>query len=49
MIMFKNSVAKPHHFYAAPGANFDAAPAAMAPNLLYSSPNFKGIKLKVNM
>jgi hypothetical protein len=32
------SVAEPHHFYAAPapGKNFDAAPAALAPNLLYS-------------
>jgi hypothetical protein len=30
------SVAEPHHFYAAPGKNFDAAPdpAALAPTLL---------------
>jgi hypothetical protein len=29
-----SSVAEPHHFYAAPapGENFDAAPAATAPN-----------------
>jgi hypothetical protein len=29
----KNSVAEPHHFYAAPapGKNFDAAPAPLAP------------------
>jgi hypothetical protein len=39
-----NSVAKPHHFYTAPapGKNFDAAPAAPAPTLLYSkAKNFK--------
>jgi hypothetical protein len=32
------SVAEPRHFYAAPGKNFDAAPAAPAPapSLLYS-------------
>jgi hypothetical protein len=32
------SVAEPHHFYAAPapGKNFDEAPAAPAPTLLYS-------------
>jgi hypothetical protein len=29
------SIAEPHHFYAAPGENFDAA-AAPAPTLLYS-------------
>jgi hypothetical protein len=40
---FLNSVAEPHHFYAAPapdpapGKNFDAAPA---PTLLYSKENF---------
>jgi hypothetical protein len=35
----KNSVAEPHHFYAAPapGVNFDAAPA---PTLLYSKAKF---------
>jgi hypothetical protein len=34
-----NSVAEPHHFYAAPapGKNFDAAPA---PTLLYSKAKF---------
>jgi hypothetical protein len=31
------SVAEPHHFYAAPGENFDAAPA---PTLLYSKAKF---------
>jgi hypothetical protein len=37
-----NSVAEPHHFYAAPapGKNFDAAPAAPAPTLLYSKAKF---------
>jgi hypothetical protein len=32
------SVAEPHHFYAAPGKNFDAAPVAPAPapTLLYA-------------
>jgi hypothetical protein len=40
------SVAEPHHFYAAPGENFDAAPApvapapALAPTLLYSKAKF---------
>jgi hypothetical protein len=39
-----DSVAEPHHFYAAPapGENFDAAPA---PTLLYlRSKFFKGVK-----
>jgi hypothetical protein len=38
----KNSVAEPHHFYAAPapGENFDAAPAAPAPTLLHSKAKF---------
>jgi hypothetical protein len=38
----KISVAEPHHFYAAPapGKNFDAAPAAPAPTLLYSKTKF---------
>jgi hypothetical protein len=37
------SVAEPHHFYAAPGKNFDAAPA---PTPLYSKANFlKGTKV----
>jgi hypothetical protein len=33
-----SSIAEPHHLYAAPapGKNFDAAPAAPAPTLLYS-------------
>jgi hypothetical protein len=37
-----SSVAEPHHFYAAPGENFDAAPAAPAPSptLLYSKAKF---------
>jgi hypothetical protein len=37
-----SSVAEPHHFYAAPapGENFDAAPAAPAPTLLYSKAKF---------
>jgi hypothetical protein len=36
------SVAEPHNFYAAPapGKNFDAAPAAPAPALLYSKAKF---------
>jgi hypothetical protein len=36
------SVAEPHNFYAAPapGKNFDAAPAAPAPTLLYARQNF---------
>jgi hypothetical protein len=33
------SVAEPHHFYAAPGKNFDAL-AAPAPTLLYSKAKF---------
>jgi hypothetical protein len=33
----KTSVAEAHHFYAAPGKNFDAAPA---PTLVYSKPIF---------
>jgi hypothetical protein len=35
-------VAEPYHFYAAsaPGKNFDAAPAAPAPTLLYSKAKF---------
>jgi hypothetical protein len=41
---FFYSVAEPHHFYAAPapGKNFDAAPAALAPapTLLYSKAKF---------
>jgi hypothetical protein len=38
----QSSVAEPHHFYAAPapGENFDAAPAAPAPTLLYSKAKF---------
>jgi hypothetical protein len=35
-----NSVAELHHFYVAPGKNFDAAPAAPAPTLLYSKGKF---------
>jgi hypothetical protein len=41
-----NSVAEPHHFYAAPAPalapseNFDAAPAPAAPTLLYSKATF---------
>jgi hypothetical protein len=37
-----SSVAEPHHFYAAPapGKNFDAAPAAPAPTLLYDKAKF---------
>jgi hypothetical protein len=36
------SVAELHHFFAAPGKNFDAAPAptAPAPILLYSKAKF---------
>jgi hypothetical protein len=34
------SVAGPHHFYAAPGKNFYAAPAAPAPTFLYSKTKF---------
>jgi hypothetical protein len=36
------SVAELHQFYAAlaPGENFDAAPAALAPTLLYSTAKF---------
>jgi hypothetical protein len=36
------SVAEQHHFYAAPGKNFDAAPAAPAPDptLLKSKAKF---------
>jgi hypothetical protein len=35
-------LSKPHQFYAAPapGKNFDAAPAAPAPTLLYSKAKF---------
>jgi hypothetical protein len=41
--MLKTSVAEPHHFYAARGKNFDAAPA---PTLLYSKAIFlKGTKV----
>jgi hypothetical protein len=40
----KFSVAEPHHYYAAPGDNFDAAPAAPAPvpapTLQYSKGKF---------
>jgi hypothetical protein len=42
------SVAEPHQFYAAPGDNFDAAPAAPAPapTLMYSKAKFlKRIKI----
>jgi hypothetical protein len=45
--MYLMSVAEPRHFYAALalGENFDAAPAAPAPTLLYSRSKFlKGIK-----
>jgi hypothetical protein len=34
------SVAEPNHFYAAPGKNFDAAPAVPAPTLFYSKAKF---------
>jgi hypothetical protein len=37
LVNIKASVAEPHHFYAAPGKNFDAAPA---PTLLYSKAKF---------
>jgi hypothetical protein len=44
LLVLKNSVAEPHHFYAAPApdVNFDAAPApaAPAPTLLYSKAKF---------
>jgi hypothetical protein len=42
MMNQNNSVVEPHHFYAAPapGKNFDAAPAAPAPTLLYSKAKF---------
>jgi hypothetical protein len=43
-----SSVAKPDNFDAAPtpGENFDAAPAAPAPTLLYSTAKFlKGTKV----
>jgi hypothetical protein len=50
-VLYRSSVAEPHHFYAAPGETFDAAPAtpapdpAPAPTLLYSrSKFFKGVK-----
>jgi hypothetical protein len=36
-IYAKTSVAEPHHFYAASGENFDAAPA---PSLLCSQAKF---------
>jgi hypothetical protein len=36
-VKLTSSVAEPHHFYAAPGENFDAAPA---PTLLYSKAKF---------
>jgi hypothetical protein len=35
LLVGNTSVAETHHFYAAPGKNFDAAPAAPAPTLLY--------------
>jgi hypothetical protein len=38
--MIFTSVAELHHFYAAPGKNFDAAPVAPAPTLLYSKAKF---------
>jgi hypothetical protein len=39
LLLLSDSVAEPHHFYAAPapGKNFDAAPA---PTLLYSKEKF---------
>jgi hypothetical protein len=44
LLVHDTSVAKLHHFYAAPapGENFDAAPAAPAPapTLLYSKAKF---------
>jgi hypothetical protein len=43
-LIVRHSVAEPHHFSAAPGKNFDAAPApaapAPAPTLLYSKAKF---------
>jgi hypothetical protein len=38
----KSSIVEPHRLYAAPapGKNFDAAPAAPAPTLLYSKAKF---------
>jgi hypothetical protein len=41
MLIFPSD-AEPHHFYAAPGKNFDAAPApaAPAPTLLYRKAKF---------
>jgi hypothetical protein len=44
-----NSVAEPHHFDAAPGLNFDAAPAAPAPapTLLYSKANNQMMRLRL--
>jgi hypothetical protein len=42
----ESSVAEPHHFYAAPGKNFDPAPA---PTLLYSKAKFlKRTKVETN-
>jgi hypothetical protein len=40
--IFETSIAEPHQCYAAPapGENFDAAPAALAPTLLYSKAKF---------
>jgi hypothetical protein len=44
------SVAEPHHFYASPGKNCDAAPPARAPTLLYGKPRFlKGIKVNISV
>jgi hypothetical protein len=42
ILIFFSSVAEPHHFYVAPGENFDAAPApaAPAPTLLYNKAKF---------
>jgi hypothetical protein len=43
-LSLESSVAEPHHFYAAPGENFDAAPA---PTLLHSKAKFlKELKFK---
>jgi hypothetical protein len=41
-MFFKNSVAEPHHFYAAtaPGKNSDAVSPALAPTLLCSEAKF---------
>jgi hypothetical protein len=41
-LMSSGSVAEPHHFYPAPGENFDAAPAPAAPahTLQYSKAKF---------